>query len=213
MVQKAEYSNGQITRLADGRYERKEINMAEFTWIGLVLAALLGWAVWSFNRLIQLRNQVRMAWSDIDVQLARRHDLIPQLVNTVQAYTDHERTLLTTVTALRARALDSDRPATLASLEGQLEQSLAQIFFLQENYPDLKADRNFSQLQRDLVETENLLQYARRFYNGAVRALNDRVLQFPDLIIARLARFSTAEFFSAEAEQRDNVIINLEGGR
>lgn len=187
--------------------------MSEFTWFGLLLVAILVWAVWSFNRLIRLRNQVRMAWSDIDVQLTRRHDLIPQLVNTVQAYTDHERSLLTAVTALRARALDSDRPATLAALEGQLEQSLMQIFVLQENYPELKADRNFSQLQRDLVETENLLQYARRFYNGAVRALNDRVLQFPDLLIARLAGFSTAEFFSAEADQRENVVINLEGNQ
>lgn len=143
----------------------------------------------------------------------RRHELIPQLVSTVQAYTDHERSLLTTVTALRARAVDSERPATLAALEGQLEQSLAKIFFLQESYPDLKADHNFAQLQRDLVETENLLQYARRFYNGAVRALNDRVLQFPDLVIARLAGFSMAEFFSAKADQRENVSVNPEGNR
>lgn len=187
--------------------------MPDFIWLipGLILTAILVWAVWCFNRLIRLRNQVRMAWSDIDVQLVRRHDLIPQLVSTVQAYTDHERSLLTAVTALRARALDSNRPATLAALENQLEQSLAQIFFLQENYPDLKADRNFSQLQQDLVETENLLQYARRFYNGAVRALNDRVLQFPDLVVARLAGVATAEFFSADAEQRENVLINLEG--
>lgn len=183
--------------------------MLEFICLGLLTAVLI-WAIWSFNRLTRLRNQMRMAWSDIDVQLARRHDLIPQLVATVQAYTKHEKTLLTAVTTLRARALDSDRPTTLAALENQLEQSLAQIFFLQENYPDLKADGNFNQLQRDLVETENQLQYARRFYNGAVRALNDAVLQFPDLLIARLARFSIAEYFSAEAEQRDNVLINLE---
>src|SRR5690606_16887141 len=192
--------------------KEKDNNMLEFIWLGLILAVVI-WAVWSFNRLIQLRNQVRMAWSDIDVQLARRHDLIPQLVATVQAYTNHEKSLLTAVTALRARALDSNRPATLAALEGQLEQSLAQVFFLQEAYPDLKADGNFSQLQRDLVETENLLQYARRFYNGAVRALNDAVLQFPDLLIARLAKFSTAEFFSADAGQRDNVLIDLEQDR
>lgn len=185
--------------------------MSEYLWLGLVLALVLIWAIWSFNRLIRLRNQVRTAWSDIDVQLVRRHDLIPQLVKTVQAYTDHERSLLTAVTALRAQAVSSDRPATLAALEGQLEQTLAQIFFLQENYPDLKADRNFSQLQKDLVETENLLQYARRFYNGAVRALNDRVLQFPDLLVARLAGFSTAEFFSADPKQRENILINREG--
>lgn len=187
--------------------------MSELTWLGFILAAVILWAIWSFNRLVRLRNQVRTAWSDIDVQLVRRHELIPQLVTTVQAYTDHERSLLTAVTELRARAVESYKPATLAALEGQLETSLAQIFFLQENYPDLKADHNFAQLQRDLVETENLLQYARRFYNGSVRALNDRVMQFPDLLVARLAGFSTAEFFSAEAGQRENVSINPEGTR
>lgn len=171
---------------------------------GVILAVILIWPVWSFNRLIRLRNQVRAAWSDIDVQLVRRHDLIPQLVKTVQAYSDHERSLLTAVTALRSKAVESSRPATLAGLENELEKQLGQIFLLQEAYPDLKADKNFSQLQRELVETENLLQYARRFYNGAVRELNDCILQFPDLIIARLCGFTTAEFYRAAPEEREN---------
>lgn len=179
--------------------------MLDSGWIlGLLLLGALTWAVWSFNRLIRLRNQVRAAWSDIDVQLVRRHDLIPQLVTTVQAYAAHERSLLTAVTALRSQAVDNHQPAALARLEDELEKQLGQIFVLQEAYPDLKADENFSQLQRDLVETENLLQFARRFYNGAVRELNDRVLQFPDLIIAQLCGFKTAEFYSIEPATREN---------
>ncbi len=179
--------------------------MLDISWIfGLFLLCLLIWAVWSFNRLIRLRNQVKAAWSDVDVQLARRHDLIPQLVTTVQAYAAHERSLLTAVTALRSQAVDNNRPAALAQLEDQLERQLNQIFVLQEAYPDLKADDNFAQLQRDLVETENLLQFARRFYNGAVRELNDRVLQFPDLIIAKFCGFKTAEFYSTEPASREN---------
>lgn len=184
----------------------------DFAWLGVVLAVLVViWAVWSFNRLIRLRNQVRAAWSDIDVQLVRRHELIPQLVKTVQAYTNHEKSLLTAVTALRTAAVNTEQPATLAGLEGELEKALSQVFFLQEAYPDLKADQNFSQLQRDLVETENLLQYARRFYNGAVRELNDRVLQFPDLVIAKIFQFSTAEFYVADADQRENISVASEG--
>jgi LemA protein len=176
-------------------------------WLFVLGGLSLAWAVWCYNRLIRFRNLVNTAWSDIDVQLSRRHDLIPQLVRTVQSYTTHERALLETVTVLRAQALNIDRPATLAPLENQLEHSLGQIFILQENYPELKADQNFAQLQKDLVETEDVLQYARRFYNGAVRQLNDRVLQFPDLLIARLFRFRTAEHYSAEADHRENVSV------
>lgn len=182
--------------------------MLDLGWIlGLLALGALVWVVWSFNRLVRLRNQVRAAWSDIDVQLVRRHDLIPQLVATVQAYAAHERSLLTAVTALRSQAVDNHQPAALARLEDELEKQLGQIFILQEAYPDLKADENFTQLQRELVETENLLQFARRFYNGAVRELNDRVLQFPDLIIARFCGFNTAEFYSTEPASRENPRI------
>lgn len=149
-----------------------------------------------------LRNRVHTAWSDIDVQLSRRHTLVPQLVNTVGAYARHEKALLEAVTELRGRAQASEQPETLAALEDQLQSRLQQVFILQEAYPDLKADRNFAQLQSELVDTEDQLQYARRYYNGAVRALNDRVMQFPDLLIARPLRFTTAAFFSADDNQR-----------
>lgn len=178
--------------------------------LGLILVGLLVWTIWIFNRLIRSRNLVQAAWSDIDVQLVRRHDLIPQLVNVVSAYAAQERKLLTTVAALRSQAIENIRPPTLAALENALEQHLGEIFLLQEAYPNLKSDRHFAQLQCDLIETENLLQYARRFYNGAVRELNNSVEQFPSLIIAKLIGIKKAEFFIAEPEAHKSSRIGME---
>lgn len=175
--------------------------MTELWWLVPVAAVLL-WGLWTFNRLVALRNRVHTAWSDIDVQLSRRHALVPRLVETVSAYARHEKALLEAVTELRGRAQASEQPEALAAIEDQLQSRLQQVFILQEAYPDLKADRNFAQLQTELVDTEDQLQYARRYYNGAVRALNDRVMQFPDLLVARLLGFNSARFFSAEDPQR-----------
>lgn len=173
------------------------------TWLlSLIAAGILAWGMWTFNRLIRARNQVRTAWSDIDVQLTRRHDLVPQLVTTVRAYASHEQALLENVTALRAQAVATNNPRRLAEIEDGLEQALGRLILLQEDYPDLKANTNFLQLQRDLVEVEDHLQYARRFYNGAVRALNDRVMQIPDRLIAALFRFQAAEFYAADDAHR-----------
>lgn len=172
-------------------------------WIlAAALLAVLVAGIWIYNALVRLRNQVRTAWSDVDVQLLRRHDLVPRLVEAVKAYAAHERTLLESVTALRARAMETHSPARLAGVETQLEQSLTRLFALREAYPDLKANENFAQLQRDLVEVEEQLQYARRFYNGAVRDLNDGIQRFPALLLARAAGFREAEFFAAEEEAR-----------
>ncbi len=172
-------------------------------WIPLLaVALLLAWAIWTFNRLVRRRNQVRTAWSDIDVQLTRRHDLIPNLVSIVRAYAAHEQDLLEQVTRLRAEAMDTESPGRLATLEDGLEQSLARLFMLQEAYPDLKASDNFLKLQEDLVAVEDHLQYARRFYNGAVRDLNDGVHQFPDLVVARMFGFTAAEFYVADDSHR-----------
>ncbi|MEM1081899.1 MAG: LemA family protein, partial [Pseudomonadota bacterium] len=142
---------------------------------------------------------------DIDVQLTRRHDLVPQLVRTVQAYASHERQLLETVTELRAVARQLDQPTTLAEVEDRLEQTIEQVLLLSENYPDLKADQNFAQLQAELVEIENQLVYARRYYNGSVRDLNTRIEQFPDRLVARLFRFKTADFYQADSSHRPPV--------
>jgi LemA protein len=167
-----------------------------------VIAGLLIWAVWIYNRLVEKRNRVSTAWSDIDVQLTRRHDLVPNLVDVVQAYVGHERRTLESVTELRARAVESDSPAELGRIENDLEQLLGRVLVLQESYPDLKASSNFADLSDKLVEVENHLVFARRYYNGAVRDLNTLVNQVPDLLIARLFRFGEAEFYSADDSHR-----------
>lgn len=163
----------------------------------LLLAGLTAWAVFAFNRLVRLRNQVRAGWSDIDVQLMRRHDLVPVLVETVKAYAGHEKALFERVTALRSEAVAVKSPARLAAVEARLEHDVGRLLVLKEAYPELKASENFLKLQRDLVDVEDHLQYARRFYNGAVRELNDGVQRFPDLMIAKSFGFAPAEFFDA----------------
>lgn len=175
----------------------------------LIALAVLVWAVFSFNRLIQLRNQVSTAWADIDVQLKRRHDLVPQLVAAVKGYAGHELGVLTTVTELRAQAVALTSPARLGEVESSLEGALVQLFALKEAYPDLKANQNFLQLQRDLVGLEDQLQYARRFYNGAVRDFNTTLQRFPGVLIARGAGFTEKELFSANEDERNVVPVVL----
>ncbi|WP_290890387.1 LemA family protein [Arenimonas sp.] len=163
----------------------------------VLLAAVAAWAVFAYNRLVRLRNQVRAGWSDIDVQLMRRHDLVPRLVEAVRAYAGHEKALLENVTALRAQAMATQSPARLAEVERALEHGIGRLVVIQEAYPALKASENFLQLQRGLVEVEDHLQYARRFYNGAVRENNDGVQRVPDVLVARMFGFREAEFFEA----------------
>jgi LemA protein len=172
-------------------------------WVFAAVAlAVLVWVILIYNRLVKKRNRVATAWSDIDVQLTRRHDIVPNLVKVVSAYTSHERGTLEEVTRLRSQAVATSSPAQLGKIENELENLLGRLMVLKENYPDLKASDNFTQLTDKLVEVENQLQYARRFYNGAVRDLNTRVAQFPDVIIARLFRFNEAEFYAADASER-----------
>jgi LemA protein len=161
----------------------------------LILAVIAVWIVFAYNRLVRLRNQVRTAWADIDVQLTRRHDLVPQLVSAVRGYASHEQTVLQAVTDLRSQALSLQSPTKLGEVETALEQALTRVLALKEAYPDLKASENFSQLQRDLVKVEETLQYARRFYNGAVKEYVTRIESFPDLLIARPLGFRPMPFF------------------
>jgi LemA protein len=168
----------------------------------LLIVALLAWAVFAFNRLVRLRNQVKAGWADIDVQLMRRHDLVPALVEAVRAYAGHEQAVFERVTALRGEAMAASSPARLAAIEAQLEHDVGRLLVLTEAYPELKASANFLQLQRDLVDVEDHLQYARRFYNGAVRGLNDGVQRFPDVVVARAFAFKEAEFFEAGDDAR-----------
>lgn len=179
-------------------------------WIPISAALLiLAWAIFAFNRLVRLRNQVRNAWADIDVQLTRRHDLVPQLVAAVRGYADHEKALLVAVTELRAQALQQRSPTRLGAIESELEIALGRLFALQEAYPDLKASGNFLDLQKGLVEVEDHLQYARRFYNGAVRDVNDTIQRFPDLLVARVFGFRESEFYQADANGRNAIEVRL----
>jgi LemA protein len=175
----------------------------------LALGAFALWAGLTYNRLVRLRTRVGSAWADIDVQLQRRHDLVPQLVSVVDRIAGHERATLEHVTALRAQALTTTSPGPLGALESELQQGVMRILALGEAYPELTADGNFLQLQRDLVEVEDHLQYARRFYNGAVRDLNTACLRFPDLILARLLNFREAEFFQAGREAASSVGVRF----
>ena len=152
----------------------------------------------TFNDLVAARNQVRAAWADIDVQLQRRHDLVPQLAATVKGYAEHERSTLEAITELRSRAQAGGSVAQRGEIEAALAAGVTRILALQERYPDLKASANFLQLQRDLVAVEDHLQYARRFYNGAVRDYNTRIQHFPDLLLAGPFGFRASEFFQAE---------------
>lgn len=173
----------------------------------LATSACLAWGVFSFNRLVGLRNLVRNAWADIDVQLARRHDLVPQLVTAVKAYAAHEQATLTAASALRERALAQSGPRRICEAETALEHALVQVFALQEAYPELRASDNFLSLQQALVGIEDHLQYARRFYNGAVRDLNDAIQRVPDIVVARLCGFREAEFYQAADDARTGMRI------
>lgn len=177
--------------------------------IATLLVAVLLWAVFIYNRLVRLRNQVRTAWADIDVQLTRRHDLVPQLVSAVRAYAGHEAAVLEAATELRAQALAQPGPQKLGEVEAALEGAIGRLFALKEAYPDLKASGNFARLQEDLVEVEEHLQYARRFYNGAVRDYNDATQRIPDLAVARGFGFGSAEFFQADEAGRAAPTVEL----
>ena len=179
------------------------------TFVILLLIALGAWALITFNGLVRLRNQVRTAWADIDVQLKRRHDLVPQLVAAVKGYSGYERSVLTSVTELRTHAMQQQSPAQLGQTEAALAAGVNQLLALKEAYPDLKSNQNFLQLQRDLVEVEDNLQYARRFYNGAVRDYNTSIQRFPGMLIAGAGGFKPDEFFSAVEDDRGVVRVEL----
>lgn len=180
--------------------------MSTVAWIiVLVIAAAVGYVIAVFNTLVRGRNRVQEAWSDIDVQLKRRYNLIPNLVESVKAYAKHEQTAFESVTTARARALGAQTPADHAAAENMLTASLKSLFAVAEAYPDLKADTNWLELQRELSDTENKIQAARRFYNTAVRDFNTAVQSFPSNIIAGLFSFKPAEYFELADEAEKSV--------
>jgi LemA protein len=157
--------------------------------------AAVAWLVIIYNLFVRDKNRVLAAWSDIDVQLKRRHDLIPKLIDAVKQYADFESSTLSAITVLRSESADASGIEKKGQIERELSTKLHQLIALAENYPDLKANQSFLDLQKNLTDVENHIQYARRYYNGAVRNLNIRVDSFPDLFIARTFRFIPAEFF------------------
>jgi LemA protein len=170
-------------------------------WIILgIVAVVVLWLVGTFNGLIRWRNRVKESWSDIDVQLKRRYDLIPNLVETVKGYAAHEKETLDAVISARAKAMGAQSVKEHAEAENMLTGALKSIFALAENYPDLKAVSSFTELQRELADTENKIQAARRFYNSNVQTFNTKQQTFPTNLIASMLGFSAADFFELTDE-------------
>ena len=163
-----------------------------------VLIALALFVGVTFNELIASRNRVRTAWADIDVQLQRRYDLIPQLAATVKGYADHESETLTAITDLRAKAQQENSVAAKSPIESQLSAQIGRVLAIQERYPDLKASANFLELQRELVAIEDNVQAARGDYNEVVRLYNTQIQNFPDVLIAKPFGFVASDYFQAE---------------
>jgi LemA protein len=183
-----------------------------FMWyIIAAITVIIGWFVYTYNRLVTLRVRSKEALSDIDVQTKRRYDLIPNLVETVKGYITHERNVLENVTKARAEAMQTKGTAfDREKQENALSATLKTLFAVAENYPDLKANANFLDLQRELADTENKIQAARRFYNGNVRDLNTKIEVFPARIVANTFRFEKMKFFEVASEaEREPVKVKF----
>ena len=174
--------------------------------------ALAAVAIWLYNGLVGLRNQVRNAWAQIDVQLKRRHDLIPNLVGAVKGYMQHEREIFERVSEARTRAMGATGAALVGQAEGQLTQAVGRLLAVMERYPDLKANQNVLALQEELVSTENRIGFARQLYNDMVARFNTRQQVFPLNLVAGALGFQPAEFFETEAAERAVPQVDL-GGR
>jgi len=178
--------------------------------LGILVLVLL-WAVYAYNRFVRLTVRAKEAWADIDVQLKRRYDLIPNLINTVKGYAKHERETFEKVTEMRAQAMAAGGVREQGQAENMLTDALRSLFAVAENYPDLKANENFLELQRELSDTENKIQAARRFYNTNVRDLNIGLESFPQNLIGQMFNFAKREFFEIEedAAAREPVKVSF----
>ena len=164
----------------------------------LLISILIIWGVIIYNKLVHDKNTTLAAWSDIDVQLKRRHDLIPKLIDAVKQYASYESSLLQSVTELRSQAKSIEKIAERETVERELQIQVHKLIAVAEDYPELKASQNFLELQKDISEVENDIQYARRYYNGAVRNINIRIDSFPDLIVARFFKYKYHEYFQLD---------------
>ena len=189
-----------------------DIAMGVAGWIVIAVVVLLVlWTVYAFNRLVKYRNRVDEGWAQIDVQLRRRYDLIPNLVQTVQGYAAHERETFEQVTAARSRAESAQGVAGQADAENAVSSGLRQLLAVAENYPDLKANANFLALQEELTGTESKIAYARQYYNDQVRLLNTAIQSFPSSVLANTFHFTPREFFDIEDAVRAPVQVDFEG--
>lgn len=176
----------------------------------VVVVVLILWVVGMYNSLVKLRNQVKNAWAQIDVQLKRRYDLIPNLIETVKGYMKHEKETLENVTRMRAQAMDASGVADKAAAEGKLSSALGQLKIAVENYPDLKANQNFLALQEELTSTENKISFSRQNYNDQVLFFNNKTEVFPSSIIAGMFGFKKEDFFEIEdAEERKTPRVSF----
>ncbi|MDJ0625022.1 MAG: LemA family protein [Candidatus Caenarcaniphilales bacterium] len=172
----------------------------------LILFAIAAFFIGDYNNLVSLRNKVENAWSQIDVQLKRRHDLIPNLIETVKGYMNHERETLEAVIKARQQAVNiSGDFANKAQIENMLSQTLKSLFAVSERYPDLKANQNFLSLKEELVSTENKISFARQFFNDTVLKLNNKVEMFPSNLIAKMFSFDKKEFFEIDEPKEREV--------
>lgn len=168
--------------------------------VGALVVAPMAYIIVTYNRIIRLRQHMRESWADVDVELKRRHDLIPNLVETVKGYAAHEREVLGKLMELRGKARADSSPRRLGEDETAIQRQLGRVFAIAEAYPDLKADQNFLQLQRELALTEDRLAAARRFYNGNVRELNSLVQSFPSNMVASVAGATMSDYFELDSD-------------
>ena len=173
----------------------------------VVVVVLL--VIFFYNNMVRLRNQVRNSWAQIDVQLKRRNDLIPNLIETVKGYMKHERELLTKITELRSSVMSASSPKELGQLNSQLSSALGSLKVAVESYPDLKASQNFQQLQEELTNTEDKIAYSRKFYNSTVLDYNTSIQVFPNVLFANMFGFKAFEFFEANEEERKDVKVDF----
>jgi LemA protein len=177
--------------------------------IVIIILLVIVYLVAAYNGLIRRRNQIENAWSQIDVQLKRRHDLIPNLVETVKGYAEHEKSTLDAVIQARNAAVAAPTPSATAAAEGQLTGALRQVFALGEAYPDLKANQNFLALQEELSATEGRVAYARQFYNDSVLEYNNKLQQFPTVYYAKMLHFQRREYFETDEAARETPAVDF----
>ena len=178
----------------------------------IIVAVAVLWGVFAYNQFVRFVNRTKEAWADIDVQLKRRYDLIPNLVNTVKGYAKHEQDTFAKVTEMRTKAMSAEGAVEQGKAENMLTGALKTLFAVSENYPDLKANENFLELQRELSDTENKIQAARRFYNGNVRDLATALESFPQNIIGNMFKFEKQDFFElseGDSAAREPVEVKL----